>query len=459
VSRHASGGFLDKLGLHRKELRAWAMYDWANSAFATTVMAAVLPIYYQNVAGDTLAGEDALAFWGYTAAAGLTLAAVISPVLGAVADFMAAKKKFLAAFMLLGVAATFGLGSVGRGEWLLASVLYVLGNVGFAGSIVFYASLLPHIASDEEVDRVATGGWAVGYVGGGLLLAVNAVMLVRPGLFGLADQAEAARWAFVSVAVWWALFSLPLFRHVSEPPRRIDPEEEGLSTNPFVAGFRRLGRTFREVREYRQLTLFLAAFFFYTDGIGTIIKMAGGYGAQIGIGTSAIIGALLMVQFVGVPFTFAFGALSGRIGPKNGILIALVVYAVISVSGYFVEEAWHFWVLAFAVGTVQGGAQALSRGLFASMVPRSKSSEFFGFFSVFEKMAGIMGPVLFGFASQSMGTGRYGIVAVVIFFLAGIVILRRVDVDEARRVARKEDAAMEPAEEGGRTAAGGAPFA
>lgn len=437
-----TGGFLRSLGLHRPELRAWAMYDWANSAFATTIMAAVLPIYYVQVAGRDLAGNVALAYWGYTTAIALLIIVVASPILGAVADYMGAKKKFLAAFMALGVVATAGLTFVGPGQWILASLLFVLGNVGFTGSIVFYASLLPHIASDAELDRVAAGGWAVGYVGGGLLLVINTAMLIRPDLFGLADQAAASRASFASVAVWWALFSIPLFRHVAEPPRRIELGAEALREGPLVVGFRRLRETFGEIRQYRQLVLFLAAFFFYSDGIGTIIKMATAYGSQLGLGTEALIGALLVVQFVGVPFTFAFGALAGRIGAKNGIMLALMVYSAISVFGYFVTEAWHFWVLAFAVGMVQGGAQSLSRGLFASMIPRAKSSEFFAFFSVFEKMAGILGPLVFGVASQVTGTGRIGILAVIVFFLGGMALLRRVDIDEGRAVARREDAAM-----------------
>ncbi len=438
-------GLLRSLGLHRRELRAWAMYDWANSAFATTIMAAILPIYYVQVAGATLESNVALSYWAYTAATALIIIALASPVLGAMADYLGAKKKFLAAFMILGVAATVGLSFVGEGEWARASFFYILGNIGFTGSIVFYASLLPHIASDEEMDRVAAGGWAVGYVGGGLLLVVNAAMLIAPGWFGLPDQAAASRAAFATVAVWWALFSLPLFRHVAEPPRRIEAREEGLQVNPVVIGFRRLGETIGELRRYRQLVVFLAAFFFYSDGIGTIIKLATAYGSQIGLGTEALIGALLVVQFVGVPFTFAFGALADRIGARNGIMLALSVYAGISVFGYFVTEAWHFWVLAFAVGMVQGGAQALSRGLFASMIPRARSSEFFSFYSVFEKMAGILGPIVFGIASQLTGTGRFGILAVIVFFLIGMALLRRVDIEEGRRVARAEDVAMHPA--------------
>jgi len=438
-------GLLNALGLHRRVLRSWALYDWANSAFATTIMAAVLPIYYVQVAGNTIPSNVALAYWGYTAALALLIISVLSPILGAMADYLGAKKKFLAGFMTLGVVATAALSFVGPGQWLLASALYIAGNIGFTGSIVFYASLLPHIASDEEVDRVAAGGWAVGYAGGGLLLVVNALMLIRPELFGLADEAAASRAAFLTVAVWWAAFSIPLFRDVPEPPRRLDPAEAGRAGSPVTIGFRRLGRTFGELRQYRQLLVFMLAFFLYSDGIGTIIKMATAYGSEIGLGTGALIGALLLVQFVGVPFTFAFGALSGRIGPKRSIMLALMVYAGISVFGYFVTQAWHFWVLAFAVGTVQGGAQSLSRGLFASMIPRVKSSEFFGFFSVFEKMAGILGPILFGVASQLTGTGRLGILAVVIFFVSGLLVLSRVDVEEGRRVARLEDAEAVPA--------------
>ena len=439
-----SGGLLRSLGLHRPELRAWAMYDWANSAFATTIMAAVLPIYYVQVAGRDLPGNVALAYWGYTTAAALVVIVTISPVLGAIADYMGAKKAFLGGFMTLGVLATAGLATVHEGEWVLASILFILGNIGFTGSIVFYASLLPHIAADEELDRVAAGGWAVGYIGGGLLLVLNTAMIVRPGLFGLADQAIASRAAFATVALWWALFSIPIFRRVPEPPRRLEMGEEGRQENPVRVGFRRLRETFGELTEYRQLVIFLAAFFFYSDGIGTIIKMATAYGSQIGLGTEALIGALLVVQFVGVPFTFAFGALADRIGAKNAILLALLVYSGISVFGYFVTRAWHFWVLAFAVGMVQGGAQSLSRGLFASMIPRARSSEFFGFFSVFEKMAGILGPLVFGAASQITGSGRVGILAVIVFFLGGMALLQRVDVDEGRRIARLEDAAMKP---------------
>lgn len=440
------GRWLRVLGLHRRELRSWALYDWANSAFATTIMATVLPIYYSTVAAAELPDHVATAYWGYTAAIALFIIAIISPVLGATADYLGAKKRFLAGFAGLGVVATACLYLVERGDWPLASALFVLGNVGFAGSIVFYDSLLPHIAADDEIDRVSTAGFAVGYVGGGLLLAVNLVMIQRPDLFGLSDAATATRWVFVTVAVWWAIFSIPVLRDVPEPIRRLQTDEVP-GTQPIRASFRRLRETFGEIRQYRDLFKFLIAFWFYNDGIGTIIKMATIYGTEIGIGQGSLIGALLLVQFVGIPFTFAFGALADRIGARNGLFLALGVYTIISFFGYFVANAMHFWILAFAVGAVQGGAQALSRSLYTTLVPKSKSSEFFGFYSVFSKFAGIAGPLIFGLVGQISGTSRIGILTLVIFFVGGMILLSLVDFEEGRRVARREDSATTPAPE------------
>ena len=439
----SSPGWLRALGLDRRELRSWALYDWANSAFATTIMGAVLPVYYASVAAASLPGNVATAYWGYTTAIAMMIIAVASPVLGAAADYMGAKKRFLTAFMLLGVIATACLYLVTEGQWLLASMLFIAGNIGFAGANVFYDSLLPHIASEDEVDRVSTAGYAVGYVGGGVLLAVNLAMVLKPDLFGLADAGIATRVVFVSVAVWWAGFSIPLLRDVGEPPRRLEVEESE-RVNPLGAGVRRLLETLGEIRKHKQLLLFLVAFWFYTDGIGTIIKMATVYGTEIGLGPNTLIGAFLVVQFVGIPFTFAFGALAGRIGARNGIYIALAVYALISVFAFFMNTAWHFWVLAGAVATVQGGSQALSRSLFTTLIPRGKSSEFFGFFSVFAKFAGILGPFLMAQIALLTGSGRFGILALVIFFVVGILVLSRVDLEEGRRAALEEDATLHP---------------
>ncbi len=438
-----AGGWLRSLGLHRPELRAWAMYDWADSAFATTIMSAVLPIYFVSVAAAGLPRSTASAYWGYASALGMLLVALASPVLGTIADYLGAQKRFLAAFAFVGAGATAALWFVGRGEWLLAAALYTIGTLGFMGSIVYYDALLPHIAAPEEIDRVSSAGWAVGYVGGGILLVFNALMIGKPGLFHLADAAAASRVSFVAVAVWWALFTIPLLRGVREPPRELMPGEGRLGA--VRAGFTRLAGTLREVRRYPDLTRFLIAFWLYGDGIGTIIKMSVAYGTEIGIGPNALIGALVVTQFVGIPCTFLFGALAGRIGPRNGIYVALGAYTLITIFGYFVHEAWHFWALAIAVGMVMGGAQALSRSLYATMIPKGKSAEFFSFFGVFDKFAGIAGPMVFGIVDQLTGSGRLGIVAIALFFVLGMLILSRVDIEAGRRAALEEERTLQPA--------------
>jgi UMF1 family MFS transporter len=433
--------WLTALGLHRKELRAWAAYDWANSAFATTIMAAILPIYYSRVAAVGIPENLRTAYWGYTQTVALVIIAVISPVLGAAADYLGAKKKFLASFAGLGVFGSFLLYFAGEGEWRFASIAFIVGNIGFAAGNVFYESLLPHVAERDEVDRVSTAGYAVGYVGGGLLLALNLLWISFPQQFGMADSGQASRMAFVSVGIWWALFTIPILRHVSEPPRRFVQDEQ-TTMNPMRAGFGRVIETFASIREHRHVFIFLLAFWFYNDGIMTIIKMATIYGAEIGIGETHLIGALLLVQFLGIPFTFAYGALAARIGTKNGIYLALCVYTGISIFGYFMTEAWHFWTLACAVAVVQGGSQALSRSLYSTLVPRGKSSEFFGFYSISGKFGNIIGPFVFAVISQLTGGSRLSILSLVVFFVGGMALLSRVDVEEGRRAALAEDAEL-----------------
>jgi UMF1 family MFS transporter len=249
------------------------MYDWANSAFATTIMAAVLPIYYHEVAAADLPENVRSAYWGYTQTVAVLIVAMLSPVLGAAADYLGAKKKFLAFFALTGVIGSALLSFVHQGEWLFASFAFIVGNIGFAAGEVFYESLLPHIAGPNEIDRVSTAGYALGYVGGGLLLAVQLGWILQPERFGLLDSSQASRLAFGSVAVWWALFTIPILRRVAEPARRLETGEIP-RLNPVRVGFRRVIETFREIRRHRQVFLFLVAFWLYNDGINTIIKMA-----------------------------------------------------------------------------------------------------------------------------------------------------------------------------------------
>ena len=422
---------------HKRIINAWSMYDWANSAFATTIMAAVLPVFYASVAGANLPGNRATVYWGYTTSIALLIVAILSPVLGAMADFRGAKKRYLTGFALLGIAGTALLFFVTTGDWLQASIFFIIGNIGFAGANVFYDSLLPHIARPDEIDQVSTKGYALGYLGGGILLAINLAMIM------LAPEdltVLMTRLSLLSVAIWWLIFTIPLWKRVPEPPRRILAGEEDLS--PANAGFKRFFQTLREITKYRDLFLFLVAFWLYNDGIGTIIKMATIYGAEIGIGQTDLIGALLMVQFVGIPFAFGFGWLAKKIGTKQSIYLSLIVYTLIAIMGYFMQYAWHFWLLAFAVATVQGGSQALSRSLFGRMVPKSKSAEFFGFFSVSAKFAGIAGPFIFAVVGQLMGQSRLSILSLVIFFILGILILSRVNEKEGVRVAEEEEAAI-----------------
>jgi UMF1 family MFS transporter len=440
---------LARLGLDRPELRAWAMYDWAASAMQTTVMVAVFPIYFVKVAGAGLVESGATQRLATVNTIALVIIAVASPVLGAISDFGGSKKRWTAAFMLLGVGAVAGMFFVGKGDLDLASVLFLLALVGVAGSFVFYEALLPHLARGRELDRVSTAGYAVGYVGGGILLALNLAWIQKPAWFGLPSgpelsEAEAtlpARLAFLSVAVWWLLFSIPLFLRVPEPPRRLQRDESSAESS-VRAAFARLGETLRELRGYRQAFLMLLAFLIYNDGIQTIIKMATAYGTEIGIGQSALISAILLVQFVGIPCSFLFGMLAGRIGAKHALFLGLLAYTAISVLGYFMKTAAHFFVLAGLVGMVQGGTQALSRSLFASMVPQHQSGEFFGFFSVFEKFAGIFGPLIFAGTIAATGSSRNAILSVIGFFVVGAILLARVDLEEGRRAAEAGEAAV-----------------
>jgi MFS transporter, UMF1 family len=442
---------LARLGLDRPELRAWAMYDWATSAVQTTIMVAVFPIYFVKVAAAGLPPSSATQRLATVNTIALVIIALASPVLGAISDYGAAKKRFLAGFMGLGAVAVAALFLVHTGQLGLGSVLFVLALVGATGSFVFYEALLPHIAKGEEIDRVSTAGYALGYIGGGVLLALNLAWIQKPEWFGLPagaglSEAEAtlpARLAFVSVAVWWVVFSLPLFLRVPEPAARLEPDERW-GASPVKAAFLRLGETFRELRGYRQAFLMLLAFLIYNDGIQTIIKMATAYGTELGIGQSALIGAILLVQFVGIPCSFLFGLLAGRIGAKRSIFVGLLLYTAISVLGYFMKTATHFYLLAGLVGMVQGGTQALSRSLFASMIPRHKSGEFFGFFSVFEKFAGIFGPLIFAGTIAATGSSRNAILSVIAFFALGAVILAFVDLEEGKRAARAAERALQP---------------
>ena len=647
---------------YRKRIRAWTMYDWANSAFVTTVAAAVLPVYYSQVAASTLPSPAvATAYWSTGVSISLIIVAVIAPVLGTVSDVMRGKKKFLSIFAGLGIVTTGLLVLVKSGNWLLASLLFIFGRIGFAGANVFYDALLPHVARVEDQDKVSSRGYAMGYLGGGLLLAVNVVMIqLLPGTWG-------PRLSFLSVALWWALFSIPLLKNIPEPHTLTARLEKG--QNVLSVSFKRIGETFRDIRQYKELFKLLLAALIYLDGIGTIIGVAAIYGAELGFGTMELILALLLVQFVGIPFSLIFGRLPGKdtrhrhivmafivfnivllpvfgiggkrmlpesvsgaplpayassdhavgegaysvaheafsysgswteqivaaetirskedriyrmtheqgarldfsfngqkltitygVGPDYGIwevdidgrplededgqpvkvdaynarlryessitirapaagehrlslvnqgeknerssgnmlsvaevkvlpplrqsnlgliigmifaleviclllalllgkalfsrladrmdtkrslLLALFVYSVIALWGFFLDSVVEFWCLAWLVACVQGGSQALTRSLFSTLVPAPKSGEFFGLFGIMEKAATFIGPLLFAAAGAIFGSSRPAVLSLIVFFIVGMILLLRVDVETGRQIARAEENELE----------------
>lgn len=426
---------LTRLGLGRPDLRAWCLYDLAQAAFQTTIIAAIFPIYFQKVAAAGTPGPIATSRFAWATTWAILIVAVIAPFLGAIADYAAIKKKLLAAFVAIGVTATAAMYFITQGDWFYALLLFVIGNVGVSGSFIFYESLLPHLVGQDQLDIVSSAGYAIGYIGGGVMLSIDLLLMSEPSWFGLADRGVAVRVAFAGVAVWWLLFSIPVFRRVPEPPRRLEAGEH-FGQNALVTAVVRLVETFRELRLYRQAFLFLVAFLLYNDGIQTIIRMATTYGAEIGINDNAMLGALLFTQFIGVPFAFLFGIFADHVGAKAAVFVGLAAYAVITLLAYFMHSAWQFIALAAMVGMVQGGTQALSRSMFASMIPKYKSSEFFAFFGVFERYAGILGPAIFAWMSAHSGTSRNAILSVLVFFIIGAALLTFVDVAEGRTVAR-----------------------
>ncbi|WP_277673661.1 MFS transporter [Piscibacillus halophilus] len=413
--------------------RSWMMYDWANSAFATTIMAAVFPIFYNSVAAANLSEGAATSYYSFTQSIAVLIVAVMAPILGAIADYSAAKMKFLRFFAYMGMAGSILLFTVNEGNYILASLLFIIASVGFSGGNVFYDAFLPHVTNKDDMDRVSTKAYAFGYIGGGILLAINLLMIMKYSWFGLPSSKEATQLAFVSVGLWWFIFSIPLFKNLKEEK----VVNQGKRTKSYVAiGFSRIGETFKTLKHYKQLLIFIIAFWMFSDGISTIIRMATFYGATIGIGQNDLIAALLITQFVGIPCTLFFSKLAKWISAKKALTLALMVYVVIVILGYFMTSALHFYLLAVCVGTVQGGAQALSRSIFARMIPHNKHAEFFGFYGITSKFAAIIGPAVFGITAGLTDNSRLGILSLIVFFVIGIVLLQLVNIEKGEQEAK-----------------------
>ncbi|MFZ5771698.1 MAG: MFS transporter [Thermodesulfobacteriota bacterium] len=417
----------------KRETLAWACYDWANSAFATSIMAGFFPVFFKQYWCSGVEVSTSTFRLGLANSIGSMIVIFLAPLLGAMADQAGAKKKFLLFFAAIGVTMSAGLYTVAQGAWLMASLFYIFGIIGFSGSNVFYDSLLVNVASPAASDRVSALGFAMGYLGGGLLFAVNVLMTLKPGLFGLTDAAQAVRLSFLSVAVWWAVFSLPILLWVREPVPPAAPVRQGMLT----AGFRQLFATFREIRKLRVVLLFLAGYWLYIDALDTIVRMAVDYGLALGFDSGGLMVALLITQFVGFPAAMVFGRLGETMGTKRAILLGIGIYVLVTVWAMSMETIKEFYLLAVAIGLVQGGVQSLSRSLYSRLIPAGKSGEFFGFYNMLGKFAAVLGPLLMGLLSMSTGSPRLSLLAIIGLFAGGALLLCLVNEEEGARLARQ----------------------
>ena len=415
----------------KKSIWSWALYDWANSAFMTTVVAGFFPIFFKSFWANPENPQQSTFYLGLANSIASIIVAAIAPFLGAIADKASAKKRLLLFFAFLGVIMTGGLWFIEAGLWQLAIVFFVTASVGFSGGNIFYDSLLVGVASEKKVDYVSSLGFALGYVGGGLLFAANVLMYLKPELFGIADGTTAIRISFVAAAVWWTVFSIPIFIFVREPNVG-DTVGFGRAV---VTGAKQLLSTLRDIKHLKVVGLFLLAYWFYIDGVDTIIRMAVDYGTSLGFPSSSLIVALLTVQFVAFPAALLYNFFAQKIGVRRAILIAIVAYGCITVLGFFMRVVWQFYALAVLVGLFQGGIQALSRSYYTRLIPERKAAEFFGFFNMLGKFAAVIGPMLMGTVTLVTGSNRMGILSIIILFVAGGVLLARVNEEEGKKMA------------------------
>lgn len=405
----------------RKPLFAWALCDWANSAFATTVMAGFFPLFFKQYWNADVAATESTFRLGLTNGVASLLVAVLAPLLGVIADKSALRVRLLMLFTVLGAAMTAALYLVAQGQWLFASILYVMASLGFWGSNQFYDSLLPVVANRTEYDRASAYGYSLGYLGGGLLFAANVLLVTQPASFGLESAAAAVKLSFASVAIWWLIFTLPAFFMIRETR---EPGTVSLGVALRSAGGE-LRAMWQYLRQDKILLWFLLAYWFYIDGVNTIIKMAVDYGLSLGLPQDALIKALLLVQFIGFPAALLFGRIGQFLGPRTGIFIAIGIYACATVYAYFMQTAQDFYALAVIIGLVQGGIQSLSRSLYARLIPVNKSAEYFGLYNLMGKAAAILGPILAGSVALITQDSRLGILSITILFAAGAFFLRR----------------------------------
>ena len=416
--------------LKRKRVISWALYDWANSAFATTVMAGFFPLFFKSFWAADLSPAESTAVIGTTNSLAGLMIVLLAPFLGAYSDLGKFKKKFLAFFALLGVLSTGYLYFIPQGDWVIAASLYALAVVGFSGGNIFYDSLIASVSKQDQRNKVSSLGFSLGYLGGGLLFVINVLMYLNPAWFGLSSQSEAILWSFVSVAVWWAVFSLPLFMSVEE---KSNAEISKGLFETITEAFKAVASTLREIKKHKRVAIFLIAYWLYIDGVDTIVRMAVAYGSDIGLDASSMITALLLTQFVGFPATLVFGIYADKIGFKKILTIGISIYILVTFYAYYMSTALEFYILAGTVGLVQGGVQAISRSFFSTIIPVNKEAQFFGFYNLVGKSAVLLGPILVSWVALIFGNPRFGILSLLFLLVPGLILLWMVPDKELAR--------------------------
>ena len=413
-----------------KTVFSWALYDWANSAYATVILAGFFPLFFKQYWSDAANVSQSTFQLGLTNSIASTIIVILAPVLGAIADAGNSKKRLLLIFAGLGILMSAGLYFVAQHETLLALTLFALSIIGFSGSVIFYDALIVGICEKESYDKVSTFGFALGYLGGGILFAFDVYMTLNPIEFGFANSAEVVKFSFLTVSVWWFIFSLPLFFNVPE----ITTSQTVKTSQAIVNGFKQLKTTFNNIRKLRMVLLFLCAYWLYIDGVDTIVRMAVDYGMSLGFDSGNLITALLITQFVGFPAAIGFGYLAHYIGTKRGILIGITVYLFVTVWATQIQVVSEFYTLAIIIGLVQGGVQALSRSFYARIIPENRAAEFFGFYNMLGKFAAVLGPIMMGVVSLLTQSPRLSILSISILFIAGGILLYYVDEEKAKKM-------------------------
>jgi UMF1 family MFS transporter len=415
-----------------KQIVSWAFYDWANSAFATIVLAGFFPLFFKQFWSAQNSVTESTFQLGVGNALASLVIVMLAPLLGTIADVGNLKKRLLVIFSLLGISMTLGLYFVEQNSWFLAISFFVLASIGFSGSIVFNDALLINVTEERNYDRVSAFGYAMGYLGGGILFAVNIAMVTKPGWFGFSSANDAIRFSFITVSIWWLVFSIPLWLFVHE-----DKTVENYSTSQTIySAIAQLINTFKKINELKTVVLFLLAYWLYIDGVDTIVRMAVDYGLAIGLDGSDLLLALLMTQFIGFPAAIGFGYIGERIGAKTGIMLAIVVYLAVTIFAYRMNSVEEFYALAITIGLVQGGIQSLSRSLYARIIPKSQSAEFFGFYNMLGKFAAVIGPLMIGIIAAMSGSSRLAMLSVSMLFISGGILLYFVNDKKAVQVAQ-----------------------